>query len=620
MLSVPPEMEAVLKRADAELCPLDEVSFSGAMRAAAPEAKTIREGERRGAFAEWAAWNFMRPHGVMDTEREPWGIYWSPLFGAVTQDGRNIHNPDVDEIENDTLSHWGARAGGVVHPAIRARYADLAWEIGRYRKRPAKDRESSKPPVTVDISFTLAQTAIDGYLDAIERDLVERDFAAWMFLDRAIALATALKDKGRTARAKGALFAFYRKKAADGARFSWARLNDLTEVHGKPLLLTEGEEREVIQSLEDALAKHSAFGGSDFDPHQASDAADRLARRLADKPEEVRRVVKQAGMAFEEAAKGAAAILAIAWLEDLIPRYRNVGLLEEAARIERAIRDRAQEARGEMKAVSHTVEIPKDKMDAWVNAVLGSNVREALARIAFHCMMKEDDMRKTVADMVEHAPLSAMMPITVMGADGFKEATIRSVEDDLDGRAIKQAADAMQLNQLFLHNAFVGARQRYGLDEEKIINFLNEAPFFAPTREPLLHEGLAAWAAQDAIKAIHVLVPQVEAACRDLLQALGASVRRLDPHAGGFEVIGMGAVVNHQKFRAGVPKDMRFSLRAFYCDPRGINLRNHLAHGMAHIGLFNMSVANWVVHSLLMLGMLRLNASDQPGAGAGQSA
>jgi hypothetical protein len=607
-------MGEVLRRADAELPRLDEVSFSGAIRAAAPDAKGIPESERRGAFSEWAAWNFMRPHGVTDTQREPWGIYWTPVFGAVTQDGRNIHNPDVDEIEDETLSHWISRARTAVHPAIKARYADLAWEIGRYRKRGAKERGSGKPPVTTDIPFTLAQTAIDGYLDAVERDLVERDFTAWMFLDRAIGLSITLKDKNRTASGKNALFSFYRKKATDGAQFSWARLHDVTDAHAKALLLTESEENEVLQSLEEALAKHSRFGSPDFDPHQAADAADRLARRLADKPEEVRRVLKRAGAAFEEAAKGASAILAIAWLEDLIPRYRNAGLIEDAVRVEQAIRDRAQEARGEMKTVSHSIEIPKDKMDAWVNAVLGGNVREALARIAFHCMMKEDEMRKTVTDMVEQAPLSAMMPITVMGADGFKEATVRSVEDDLDGRAIKHAADAMQWNQLFLHNALVGARKRYGLNEESIIGFLSEAPFFAPTREPLLREGLAAWLAEDAVKAIHVLVPQVEAACRDLLQALGASVRRLDPHSGGFEVIGMGALVNHPRFRAGVPKDMRFNLRAFYCDPRGINLRNHLAHGLAHIGLFNMGVAHWVVHSLLMLATLRVRKREEPGA------
>src|SRR5688572_30494414 len=89
-----------------------------------------------------------------------------------------------------------------------------------------------------------------------------------------------------------------------------------------------------------------------FDPHQALDAADRLTKRLANKPEEIRRVVKRAESAFEEIAKQASGLLAVAWLEDLIPRYRAVGLIEDVARVERSIRQRAEDARGEMKRIS----------------------------------------------------------------------------------------------------------------------------------------------------------------------------------------------------------------------------------------------------------------------------
>lgn len=603
-----------MREADAALARFDEIAISGAMRRAAPEASAIPENERRGAFAEWAAWHFARPSSVADAAREPWGIYWSALFGAVMQDGREIHNPDVAEIDEGILSHWMERAARAVHPAIIARYADLAWEIGRYRKRPAKDRrDSAKPPLALDIPFTLAQLAIDGYLEAVERDLAERDFLAWRLLTRAIGLAISLNDRARIARAKAVLFTHYRKKLSEDGKFQWHWLSDLTDGRTKALELTEDEQREIIQSLEDALTLYSDIARKErFDPHQATGAADRLVRRVTNKPDEVRRVVKRAGAAFEEIAKGASGMLAIAWLEDLIPRYRNAGLIEDAVRVERAIRDRAEQARSEMKTVSHSIEIPKEKMDAWINAVLGENLREALGGIAVHCMMREDDMRKTVMDMKEKAPLMSMLQMSLMNSDGFTEATVKSVEDDPDGRVIKQTADMFQANQILIHNALLAARERYGLDVTLLVGHLNEAPFFAPAREALLREGLAAWLAEDPVKAIHVLVPQVETACRDLLEALGAPVRKADPQSGGFEVIGMGAVINHAAFVAGVPKDIRFHLRALYSDPRGLNLRNHLAHGMAHIALFGMGLANWVVHSLLMLAILRMKPRDVP--------
>ena len=115
-----------------------------------------------------------------------------------------------------------------------------------------------------------------------------------------------------------------------------------------------------------------------------------------------------------------------------------------------------------------------------------------------------------------------------------------------------------------------------------------------------------AWLDADAVKAIHVLVPQVEAACRDLLDFTGGSIRKFSPLTGGFEVIGLGAVLNHPRFVEGVPKDIRFHLRALYCELRGINLRNHLAHGLTTKNALGIPMANWVVHSVLLLGILEL--------------
>jgi lysyl-tRNA synthetase class 1 len=70
----------------------------------------------------------------------------------------------------------------------------------------------------------------------------------------------------------------------------------------------------------------------------------------------------------------------------------------------------------------------------------------------------------------------------------------------------------------------------------------------------------------------------------------------------------MGAVLSHKSFVAGFPSDFRFHLRALYTDPRGINLRNQVARGVAPHALLRRGLGNWVVHSLLLLGSLHLNA------------
>jgi len=616
-------LEEVLKQADESAGPLVEHNLWSAQMKAAPDPKTATLEERRGAFAEIAAWRFQRPHGGAETE--PWGIYWGPLSSGTYDNGKTFHDPDLANVDDEILAHWISRAETTKHPVVRARHADLAWEIGRYLRRPSKDRQNSpKSPITSDIPVTMAQIAIDGYLNAVERGLAEDEYYSWAYLDRSIGLAISLNDKARAVRAKEVLFDYHRKRASAGGRFHWARFNDLTEGRSKALGLDDADHKEIVDSLESALALHSDIANKqDFDPHQAMDAADRLIRRLGNDQEGIRRVVKLAAGAFEEAAKGADGLLATAWLEPLIPRYRNAGLVEDAARVEQTIRGRAEQARSEMKRVSVPLNISQGELDKWADAVIGATFQQALGSLALHFMMREENIQKNLQQMMDKAPLVSMLTANVMGAEGFTEATIGSVQDDLEGRAIQHAADSFNWNASFLYFVLNRAKEKYGFDLDAMVAHINQAPFFAPGREPLLREGLTAWLAEDPVKAIHVLVPQVEAACRDLLAALGAPVMRHEPKTGGFEVLGMGAVISHPAFRKGVPQDIRFHLKALYCDPRGINLRNHLAHGMAHIGILGMGVANWVVHSILLLAILRLNqrpAEDGKAAGAqGQS-
>jgi hypothetical protein len=138
-----------------------------------------------------------------------------------------------------------------------------------------------------------------------------------------------------------------------------------------------------------------------------------------------------------------------------------------------------------------------------------------------------------------------------------------------------------------------------------LIHYLRNSPFFAENREGRLRHGLSAWFNGDAETAIHVLVPQVEAACRSLVETAGISIRTSNHDSvGGTRVIGLGELLNKSIFREGGIKDAGFHLRALYTDQRGINLRNKLCHGLASDSLLGMETADLVVHSMLMLASL----------------
>jgi hypothetical protein len=140
-----------------------------------------------------------------------------------------------------------------------------------------------------------------------------------------------------------------------------------------------------------------------------------------------------------------------------------------------------------------------------------------------------------------------------------------------------------------------------------------KSPFFPARREKLLRLGLEAWLNDDPETAIHFLVPQLEAACRDLVEAAGISVRKAnDRNIGGSRVIGLGDLLKKSVFKESAVKDAGFHVRSLYTDLRGINLRNKLCYGLATENILGRGVANLVVHSILLISDTRVTPKATP--------
>ncbi|MFJ1260698.1 DUF4209 domain-containing protein [Cupriavidus sp. CuC1] len=605
-LPLPQSLIAILAAYDSSLEPIGEIGVSGKLLEAMPSPELLTSAELRAAHAEISALRFCPRHG---TQPGRWGIYWQELTSAVSADGSEVVFPDIAKIDEEILAYWIERSEQARHPVLLARYADLSWEIGCYLRAEAKRQNIS---MECEIPVVLCQRAIDAYLETINGSLFQSEPDAWIYLDRAIELAIRIADKVRKARTKDILYALYRRHDAAGQPWMWWKFNELVSKHGKRLELSPQERQETIDLLERTLAECSnSADPKHFDPHNAMSAADCLERWRAQTNElgEARRAMKAAALAFEEAAKHAGGMTAIAWLEDLIPRYRQAGMLDDSARVEQTIRQRAADAQAEMGTVGTSVDISKEEIEQWVAQFLTGSVADALAGVAREFLIREDATKIGLRDMCANAPLLSMMSSSIVNADGFTTATVGSVERDLDGRALQHAARLLDWNARWLHFALTRIHETYALTAEGLIAVVQECSFFAPEHLPLLHDGVAAWFAGDPIKAIHLLVPQIEAALRNLLAALGGAVMVPNTDVGGFKAASLGEILNHAIFVEKASPDIRFHLRAMYNDPRGLNLRNELAHGLVRPELLNMGLANWVVHTVVLISLLRVKSA-----------
>jgi len=595
-LEIAPALETTFQEADRSEGRLDVNALRAKLVAVMTDLPADTPELRKGNFALVGALDFQ--HRVLHAD-PVWEMHWQPLSTAVDAEGNARHSPEARVVDDEIVGHWSARAEAAHHPVLRSRYADLAWELPRFRHRELKLR----PDVT------RARTAIDGYLDSVERSLTADDFDAWNDIGRALELATTINDAARMERAKRVLLWFLADCEARDPRYAFWRFDDIAWSQSRALKLNDDDRATIVAALERQLGSRSKLEDPTlFDPHVARDAADRLGRwrDLAGEQGEARRAAHVAGRAFEAAAGLASGLTAITWLGDQAARYRQLGDQESVARVERAIRERADAARGEMKRFSVPLSVTSEEVSAWADQVAGETLDEGLRNFAGAGLIGQSSSESAVLKIAELAPLSAHIPISIMGDDGFTRAVIGSVKDDLDGRTVHHAAQLLSQKGPFLNVAWKKLQERHGADLNKLCEWLARNQFFPVARLRFVREGLAAWLAGDMLKAVHVMVPHAEAALRDVLAALGGGVTRPDTSGGGFHVVLLGDVLNHERFKAHVPEDVRFHFKVLYQDPRGLNVRNELAHGLAAFELFGLGLANLVVHSIILIGTFRV--------------
>lgn len=220
--------------------------------------------------------------------------------------------------------------------------------------------------------------------------------------------------------------------------------------------------------------------------------------------------------------------------------------------------------------------------------VTGQPKLDAIRRLAsVSRQIDVDQMRETVLEQARQFPLQNFIggavldregrivgkrPALVAGQPPEEEAVFaRMVEYMNLQRGIRVQGQIMPaLNQIVFEHAITW---------RDLAEIVAHAPFVPPGREMIFAEGLHAGFNQDFIKAVHLLVPQIENSIRHMMHGRAMITTSLDQN-GIQKEIDLNAIVVDRRVEQILPKGVLFDLRCLFTDNRGPNLRNKLAHGM----------------------------------------
>lgn len=507
-----------------------------------------REEEVEDAKPLVVAFAYMLVASRRDELRERYGV-----FGAQWEMGGQVFPVPLPDVSDEMLGLWATYGDAASDfPLAASRLNDLLW-VRRYGSS----------------AIEYARSAFDGYLaladSAKSMDLVDS-------LLRAIEIAGEIRDEQRLSAAV--------QKAVEVIEFEIDDDQD-QERPGIPMNLLEALVDLAPDARPDDLNRLIEAAGSRYeqDAWIAQSVAElRVALATPDEKEALQRAQVERWKEEADSAKG---LLRYVHLDHALGLARTYGFTELANEILVSMQSMTPEDL-DLKCISAEVEVPREEIDAHIRTYAegSESWEEALARFGSEGPPSGDVERnkeQTEKEAEKH-PLSRLFPTFVIGA--HSSPTFQPANEEEHDRLDLANQEALK----------IGFWAPIGVE---ILEAIQEA-FGTPSRDELtaffttevIEQAVAARIADAVLRfyggdddgALHILVPQLEAAIRGAASRIGIVVIKTPrgPNPGGIRALG-GILAD---FSGQIDESWRRYLANALTDQAGINLRNQLSHGL----------------------------------------
>lgn len=577
-------LRTLLTDYDTRVEALDESDIARAIRSLRPEDDTAAPLFEW--FSEYLAFSFHERENDESKGGEP---HFVPMLVIPNNDGTVSEFPSLQSVTAEMLAYWKQRASTAKHSVMRARYADLAWDLA--------------VPVTGSRDdHTLAQTAIDAIVAIADDNLLEYETSTIRKLDRALSLALRLNDVPRIQAVKRAMLELEKRIAQDALPGLWGFAFDAL-IHNKRVSLSEREKSELIDDLENRLARVSIPGTTGFDPWASEAAALRLAKyyRKNGDTENANRVIRTYGRVFEQLAETATGLVASGWLQNVHRVYLEFGLNDEAKQIAVKLRKSGASVVSEMKEISVPFEISRTDFENYVASMVDGELCTVLNRIAARYVPDKTKIQDQLAQLAKEHPLQYLFRRVLHDSHGRPLATVGSIAEDLEGHVILQVSENMQLASPFMRAVIRSAVDKFSLTANSMGEYLFKSPAFDQSRRDIIVQGLSACLRGDHLVGAHILIPQIENSFRNVLEISGGVVLHHRQKTGGFDLRALGDMLDDPILTDVFGESAILYFRVLLSDPRGWNLRNMICHGAALAEFFTWVVSDRILHVLLCL-------------------
>ena len=209
--------------------------------------------------------------------------------------------------------------------------------------------------------------------------------------------------------------------------------------------------------------------------------------------------------------------------------------------------------------------------------------------------------------------ISSFVGVQTGDDTGRVTSSSASAEEGAEIRAIYAYLSVLDAARPSIQYLFDETISRKGITAEVLADFcIGSRAFISVDRREVLRRGFAAWLQRDYAAAILFLLPQIERAVQNIVQAAGRSGVQLPKGNAAMDYKLLDGLLTDTAAKTVLGDDCTKYLRILLTDKRGWNIRNRVLHGWVDPCSLGRPKCDRVVHAALLLAAKTVDTEEPP--------
>lgn len=510
--------------------------------------------------------------------------YYGSKISGKREDGTDFEFPHKSMISKETLDYWRERATNTANPLLKLRYLGLQIEFRPIIGEKALGKERFD--------------YIDSIITAVENDLFKHPYEGFMHLNRALKIAIFTKQDTYIEKVKVAYFNYDSKYSTDNAPGLYSQLIDAIKEH--PNTFTEVEKERIEKSIVD---RYNRLYTSD-NYYDLKSCAEILVDYYGVKEQgKALNILRQLENKTINMKDTLGPMRAQMFLHFINQRYFTLSSKDDQDRVSVEIEKIGPDVVNSFKPIEIPIGENGIQLIEKSNKELttGTSKERLLKYVGSFWHHKSQD-EANAAQQKKNSILGFVTTITYDKTG--RPTTLGQPSEDNNKDAVEFFRTFAPIMARVHHSALLKNIEDKVIAKETVMDIIQHCPAFAPQNHPIVEKALDAYYAEDYMQFMHLIIPQVEGACRNFVAMKGESTYSCKNINGGYSFITFEGILRKRCIIEIENGDLAYHLMAVFTDSHGLNLRNDIMHGMAPISYFSFIYADIVFHSLILTALL----------------